>query len=142
MKPTCSGWCYNGGYFETRTCKCTCPRYTTGAFCENVNTGLLHAHIPCGGKTELKKIGDKAAISSPNWPTNYTDDSVCMWWIEGPKNSQIKLTFLDFFLEIPDETGCYDYLEVRPSICATAIEKPDKMRYSKFDVRAGAFRSF
>jgi hypothetical protein len=127
----CEGFCHNGGYHEfNEECgNCKCPKHTTGPNCENVNASKLHDHITCGRKVVLAKLGDKATLTSKNYPNAYPENRLCVLWVIGPPNSQIRMTFLDFELEKPDDTGCYDYLEIRPSVCATAIEQPEKMRF-------------
>lgn len=126
--PACPGWCYNGGYHDQTNCTCVCPSHTFGEFCENVDSKLQYDHLPCGGKMELKTRQDKITITSPGYPRAYPANTLCMWWLQGPVGSQIRLTIAGFALEKADDKGCFDYLEIRPSICATAIEHPDKMR--------------
>lgn len=41
---------------------------------------------------------------------------------------KVRANVTDFLMEIPDESGCYDYVEIRKSICAAAKENPENMR--------------
>jgi len=41
---------------------------------------------------------------------------------------RVKAEFSDFGLETADSSGCLDYLEIRPSICAAAFVDPNSMR--------------
>jgi len=41
---------------------------------------------------------------------------------------RVKATVTDFFVEIPDSSGCYDYVEIRKTICAATKTHPEEMR--------------
>lgn len=41
---------------------------------------------------------------------------------------KVRATINDFYVEIPDTYGCYDYVEIRPSICAATKAHPEDMR--------------
>jgi hypothetical protein len=124
----CQGWCYNGGYHNPKTCACMCPKYASGTNCENVNKTAIYGKLTCGGKTELRP-GQKVVINSPNYPSTYPISKACMWWFQAPNNTRVKVTIQDFHMEDPDPSGCYDYVEIRPSICAAAIEPVEDMRF-------------
>jgi len=57
------------------------------------------------------RLGNQATIQSPNYPSYYEDDLDCLWYIEAPLGSMIKLEFLDFDLEA-DSSCSYDYVAV------------------------------
>lgn len=129
-KPFCEGWCYNGGHHDPDTCKCRCPAYSSGVYCEKVNETLFYDHLECGGKIVLNSTRPQAQILSPNFgASNYPANQICAWWINVPIGYRVKTDFVAFSLESADSTGCLDYLEIRSSICATAFMDPDKMRY-------------
>uniref|UniRef100_A0A915KXP7 CUB domain-containing protein n=1 Tax=Romanomermis culicivorax TaxID=13658 RepID=A0A915KXP7_ROMCU len=86
-------------------------------------------YLRCGGKIDLVSIGSSSTFTSPNYPDNYSDYMQCMWFIQAPEETKILLTFNDFEMESPDSTGCYDFLEIRPSKCAAATIVPDKLRF-------------
>ena len=61
----------------------------------------------CAGTYDLKK----QEIKSPNFPNDYNVQENCTWKINSPANSTIKLTFLEFSLEV-DSSCVYDSLRI------------------------------
>ena len=54
---------------------------------------------------------NKQEITSPNFPNEYNVTQNCSWIINAPANSTIKLSFLEFALEVDDECA-YDFLQI------------------------------
>ncbi|XP_052282438.1 deleted in malignant brain tumors 1 protein-like [Dreissena polymorpha] len=61
----------------------------------------------CGGNL----TGPFGCITSPNFPSNYTNGVRCTWVINAPEGYRIHVTFTEFALEKHDECE-YDYLEL------------------------------
>ena len=56
--------------------------------------------------------GGSGTISSPRYPSNYPDNSLCTWIILAPPGQRISLRFESFDLE--DYVDCqYDYLQLK-----------------------------
>ncbi|XP_069835082.1 CUB and zona pellucida-like domain-containing protein 1 [Dendropsophus ebraccatus] len=55
--------------------------------------------VDCGGNLR----GYAGTISSPNYPNRHPPFALCVWHLEVPKNTKIKLSFTEIFIEIdPD----------------------------------------
>ncbi|XP_070210463.1 tolloid-like protein 2 [Littorina saxatilis] len=65
----------------------------------------------CGGVITLSETNRKAVITSPNYPEKYDNNLECHWFIKGPNNSTLTLTFSDFDLE-GVQGKCLDNVEV------------------------------
>uniref|UniRef100_A0A8C5M9H6 Ovochymase-2 n=1 Tax=Leptobrachium leishanense TaxID=445787 RepID=A0A8C5M9H6_9ANUR len=63
----------------------------------------------CGGYSNE----ESGLITSPNWPSAYAANTLCMWRIEVQTGKRLTLKFTDFELEDPTLLGsCYDYLAI------------------------------
>ncbi|MCJ8728547.1 hypothetical protein PDJAM_G00005700 [Pangasius djambal] len=81
---------------------------------------LFEAHSKaCGGTIELSDGDPPGYITSPNYPSDYPQNSDCVWIIMVPNGESVQLDFDDFYIE--PNTGClYDYLEVRDGVSSNA----------------------
>ncbi|KAG9484619.1 hypothetical protein GDO78_007986 [Eleutherodactylus coqui] len=55
--------------------------------------------------------GYSGTISSPNYPNRHPPFSYCLWHLETPKNTKVKLSFTDIFIEI-DPLCRFDFIAV------------------------------
>ncbi|XP_076437898.1 tolloid-like protein 1 isoform X2 [Babylonia areolata] len=75
----------------------------------NPTTATDKGSTDCGGI--LTAPG--GVITSPNYPDNYYHFQKCLWKIEAPPGTRIRLTFNDFKLQPRNEDcNCDDYLKV------------------------------
>jgi len=51
-------------------------------------------------------------ITSPNYPDKYYMDAECRWSIHVQRRQAIRITLLDFELDVKRGGRCYDYLEI------------------------------
>ena len=59
-------------------------------------------------------VGTNGTFTSPNYPSNYTNNANCSWRITVPDGFVVRLTFNVFKLE--GGSNCrYDYVEIRDS---------------------------
>lgn len=65
----------------------------------------------CGG---YLKDASSGTIMSPNYPSNYPDESNCIWFIEAPKNYSL---VLNITAGISGESNCDDFLRVSSTSC-------------------------
>ncbi|XP_062602969.1 zinc metalloproteinase nas-36-like [Saccostrea cucullata] len=99
--------CRNGGFVGSQ-CDCVCPNGLTGATCEQVISDS-----GCGGVFNLQ-TGQQEIIESPNYPNAYSTDTVCLWLIRGPSDSNIRLTLQELDLaRNTQQSKCLHWLEVR-----------------------------
>ncbi|XP_070686009.1 membrane frizzled-related protein [Pempheris klunzingeri] len=70
-----------------------------------------HKHKECGGQ----KAGPYGYLSSPNHPSPYPHQQLCIWYISVDEGHVITLSFSDFSLETQDVCE-FDYVEVHDSI--------------------------
>ena len=83
-------------YIEGQSCKFTCTS----------NSG-------CGGPSHL--TGKSGNLTSPNFPRQYNENTICEWTISVPIKRLVQLTFVDF--DIEGERNCnYDSVEVRDGL--------------------------
>ncbi|XP_056385092.1 CUB and zona pellucida-like domain-containing protein 1 isoform X2 [Hyla sarda] len=61
--------------------------------------------INCGGNLK----GYSGTISSPNYPDRHPDFAYCLWHLEVPKNTKVKLSFTEIFVEI-DPACRFDFI--------------------------------
>ncbi|XP_035662897.1 protein SpAN-like isoform X1 [Branchiostoma floridae] len=94
--------CESGGYVGPQ-CTCACPVGLTGDTCGSVDTSS-----GCGGVLQ----GDRGTFTSPNFPSNYDDNTQCDWLIKGERGSTVQLEFEEFGLEAHDSCA-FDSVEVR-----------------------------
>ncbi|XP_066264750.1 blastula protease 10-like [Branchiostoma lanceolatum] len=94
--------CESGGYVGPQ-CTCACPVGLTGDTCGSVDTSS-----GCGGVLQ----GDSGTFTSPNFPSNYDDNTQCDWLIKGERGTTIQLEFEEFGLEAHSSCA-YDSVEVR-----------------------------
>ncbi|KAM9333329.1 LOW QUALITY PROTEIN: cubilin [Pholidichthys leucotaenia] len=63
----------------------------------------------CGGTY----IGQSGVIHSPGFPgSNYPDNSICEWYVEGPTGHYLTLSYANFTLQASSECSA-DYVEIR-----------------------------
>jgi len=67
---------------------------------------------------ESVALYNRGYITSPNYPDKYYMDAECRWSIHVQRRQAIRITLLDFELDVKRGGRCYDYLE---------IESRDKM---------------
>ncbi|KAH9509815.1 hypothetical protein Btru_045273 [Bulinus truncatus] len=82
---------------------CTCPDWmkldSTGTECKLINACNTTINASSG------------YIVSPNYPSNYPDNSSCYWTIAGSNSSRVNMSFSEFSLEGGE--GCpYDYISI------------------------------
>ena len=51
-------------------------------------------------------------ITSPNYPDKYYMNAECRWSIHVQRRQAIRITLLDFELDVKRGGRCYDYLEI------------------------------
>ncbi|CAL8142101.1 unnamed protein product [Orchesella dallaii] len=77
----------------------------------NSSFRLSYRNVPCGGMVS----GPEENITSLNYPSVYSINTECIWMIDFPRGTQIKITFYDLDLdEHEGSEGCdRDYVIVR-----------------------------
>ncbi|XP_064627219.1 cubilin-like [Lineus longissimus] len=85
-------------------------------------------------------------FNSPNFPKEYPDRTYCKYYIDGSADERIRITFLEFELEIRSEAGClFDYLELYgideedvpyfvDRLCGTTVPQPIISKYPKLEI--------
>jgi len=63
-------------------------------------------------ETESVALYNRGYITSPNYPDKYYMDAECRWSIHVQRRQAIRITLLDFELDVKRGGRCYDYLEV------------------------------
>lgn len=100
--------CTHNGYEDPNNCnQCKCPTGLGGRLCDTV----APSSPGCGGVIKASSQG--TYITSPGFPNNYPSDKECNWYIIGPSNGKIYLTFTDSFNFPCDEVCTYSYVEVK-----------------------------
>jgi len=111
---------------STKTRTCTNPTPYNFKTCE----GEATATSSCTGGSCSTGTG-QGEVKSPNYPSNYPDNSDVSTPIQVAAGSKIELTFVDFILE--DHSSCaYDYVQVLDTDNSQLIKKcgstiPDKI---------------
>ncbi|KAK3871690.1 hypothetical protein Pcinc_023192 [Petrolisthes cinctipes] len=84
----------------------------------------LTPHYLCGGI-----VAEEKDIMSPDFPQNYDKDYGCLWQIQAPEGSGIKLYFPDFELQPMRRGNCQDYLAigVLDRHCGTELANTTKL---------------
>ncbi|ODM98815.1 Cubilin [Orchesella cincta] len=77
----------------------------------NSSFSLSYRNVPCGGMVS----GPEANITSLNYPSAYSVNTECIWMVDFPRGTQIKIKFYDLDLdEHEGSEGCdRDYVIVR-----------------------------
>ena len=83
--------------------------------CSCQNCLVAIADEPCGGNL----TGSFGQIVSPNYPSNYPDDSDCGWTVTVEPGQVI--TFQIEFIDLEQCCGC-DYIEIRYSETYSEID--------------------
>ena len=81
-------------------------RQITLWFCYKANHSLLPLVAACTSGESLN--GFSGSFSTPNFPSNYPQYSMCIWNITVPSGYIIKLSFLYFRLEPHPYSPCFD----------------------------------
>jgi len=63
-------------------------------------------------ETESVALYNSGYITSPNYPDKYYMDAECRWSVHVQRRQAIRITLLDFELDVKRGGRCYDYLEV------------------------------
>lgn len=70
--------------------------------------------VGCGGVL-TGDINNVGTFTSPNHPTEYAHNALCLWIIRAPPGYVVRLTFAMFSLE--DDSSCrFDYVELRDGL--------------------------
>lgn len=69
---------------------------------------IFNLTATCGGRIS----GQKGTIISPNYPSNYSSNGDCKWYINGPVGHYLTILFNTFSLEASSNCS-NDYLEIR-----------------------------
>jgi len=63
-------------------------------------------------ETETVSLFNSGYITSPNYPDKYYMDAECRWSVHVQRRQAIRITLLDFELDVKRGGRCYDYLEI------------------------------
>lgn len=99
--------CRHEGYEDPNNCnQCKCPYGLGGRLCDTV----APSSPGCGGVIKANSVGQY--ITSPGFPGQYPTGKECNWYIIGPSNGRIYLTF-DSFNFPCDEVCTNSFVEVK-----------------------------
>lgn len=66
----------------------------------------------CFDSSSAFQLVDHGYLSSPNYPGKYFMDVECFWKITVPRWQTIRLTLLDFEMDVKRGGRCYDLVEI------------------------------
>jgi len=68
---------------------------------------------PFAGCGRIVQVLNNGTVTSPNHPLSYDNNQDCTWILSSNPGSKIKLNFIEFDLQPPNQTQCFDFLQVQ-----------------------------
>ncbi|XP_076466665.1 uncharacterized protein LOC143297939 [Babylonia areolata] len=114
---TCTGPTHGTGECVDIASDCQphlCPTYSQAKRSDCSFTCRLCPEF-CGDIIQLTRSNPVRVITSPNFPSSYSNNQDCFWQITGPPDTTLLLTFSAFDIE-GSSSQCKDKLEINPAM--------------------------
>ncbi|XP_076466669.1 uncharacterized protein LOC143297940 isoform X2 [Babylonia areolata] len=114
---TCTGPTHGTGECVDIASDCQphlCPTYSQAKRSDCSFTCRLCPEF-CGDIIQLTRSNPVRVITSPNFPSSYSNNQDCFWQITGPPGTTLLLTFSAFDIE-GSSSQCKDKLEINPAM--------------------------